>query len=579
MGNTGTSARTKETDPLGVATTTTAAGIANVGFTRRKWRKPSSRQIFDCNVKISELGRSGNIKAARQLFNEMPQRDVVTWNAIVAAYWQNGLAEKAKSLFLSMPKRNVVSWNSMVAGCIENGMLEEACEYFQEMPERSSASWNAMISGFVKFGKIEEARKLFEAMPQRNVISYTAMVAGYAETGELDDARALFDRTPNKNAVSWTVMINGYVENGRFEDARKLFHEFPDKDNVVVLTTMLSGYCKEGDMEHAEDIFQRIQQKDIVSWNAMISGYAQNGQEEKALKLQNKMLRSGMKPDSSTLTVVLTACGNLASLWPGKQAHVNVIKYGFRSNNSTCNSLLTMYSRCGSIRDSDCVFEEIQSPGLVSWNAVIAAHAQHGHHKRVLSLFSLMQSDGLKPDAITFKSILSVCAHSGKIQESLDHFYSMVPVHGVVPTADHYSCMVDILSRAGQLDQAYALIGEMPFEPDGAVWGALLGACCVHQNVELGALAARKLAELEPHNSGPYISISNIYATAGMWKDVTRVRLSMREKGVKKQPAYSWTEIDHEVHFFTGGDVSHPKIDQIHEELARIDLEMKLAEH
>ncbi|CAN6480026.1 unnamed protein product [Victoria cruziana] len=560
------------------ATVTEAAGVAKFSFTGRKWRKPTSRRIFDCNVRISELGRSGMIGAARQLFNEMLRRDVVSWNAMIAAYWQNGLGEEARSLFLSMRKRNVVSWNSMVAGCIENGTLEEACRYFREMPVRSTASWNAMISGFVRFGKIEEARRLFEEMPQRNVISYTAMVAGYAEKGELDEARALFDRTPNKNAVSWTVMISGYVENGRFEDAQKLFHEFRDKDNVV-LTAMLSGYCKESDMEQAEDIFRGIRCKDIVSWNAMISGYAQNGQEEKALKLQNEMFRSGMKPDGSTLIVVLTACASLASLWSGKQAHVNVIKCGFRSNNSTCNSLLTMYSRCGSISDSDSIFEEIHSPGLVSWNAVIAAHAQHGHYGRVLGLFSLMQREGIKPDPVTFKSILSVCAHSGKIQESLRHFQSMVPVHGVVPTADHYSCMVDILSRAGQLDQAYALICDMPLEPDGAAWGALLGACCIHQNLQLGALAAAKLAELEPYNSGPYISVSNIYAAAGMWKDVTRVRLSMREKGVKKQPAHSWIEIDHEVHLFMGGDVSHPKIDQIHEELARIDQEIKLAKY
>ncbi|RWR92456.1 Pentatricopeptide repeat [Cinnamomum micranthum f. kanehirae] len=534
----------------------------------------SAQQIFSCNVQIAKLARSGKMEAARQLFDKMPERDVVSWNAIVAAYWQNGDIEESKRMFNLMPTRNVVSWNSMIAGCIEHERMEEACAYFHAMPKRNVASWNAMISGFVRNDRVEEAARLFEEMPKRNVISYTAMVDGYTRNGEIDRARALFDQIPGKNAVSWTVMISGYVESGRFEEARGLFDEMPEK-NVVTLTAMITGYCKEGKMEDARKLFERIQHKDLVSWNAIIGGYVHNGQGEEALKLHSLMMETGTRPDHSTMVVVVTACSLLASLQQGRQAHAIVVKCGFKLTISVCNTLITMYSKCGSIHESESVFRQIHSPDLVSWNTVIAAYAQHGHYEIALGLFDEMGTNGLKPDGITFLSVLSACGHVGKVKESMDWFNSMVEEYGVTPRAEHYSCLVDILSRAGQLEKAYDFIRQMPFEADGAVWGALLGACRVHQNVELGKLAAEKLVELDPHNSGAYVMLSNIYAAAGMWREVTRVRGLMKEQGVKKQPGYSWMEIGSQVHLFSGGGL-HPEIDRIHLELEKISLHMKI---
>ncbi|KAL5982292.1 hypothetical protein ACLOJK_016363 [Asimina triloba] len=538
-------------------------------------RPTSTRQIFSCNVQIAELARAGRIEAARRLFDEMPTRDVVSWNAIIAVYWQNGDIAESKRLFDSMPERNVVSWNSMIAGCIDNEKIDEACEYFDKMPERNIASWNAMISGFVRHRRIEEATRLFEEMPRRNVISYTAIVDGYAQIGDVDRARALFDRTPQKNAVSWTVMISGYVENGRFEEAKRLFDKMPKK-TVVVLTAMVTGCCKEGRMEDARNLFEKIRNRDLVSWNAIISGYVHNGHGEEALKLHLQMLETGTNPDHATLVVVLTACSILVSLWHGRQTHALVVKYGFESNISVCNTLITMYSKSGSIHDSESVFRNINSPDVVSWNTIIAGYAQHGDYEKVLCLFDEMGANGAAPDGITFLNVLSACGHVGKVQESMDWFKLMVDDYGIDPTAEHYSCMVRILSRSGQMDKACEVIKEMPFEADGSVWGALLGACHIHLNVELAELASKKLVSLEPQNSGAYVILSNIYAAAGMWREVTRVRALMKEQGVKKQPGYSWMEIGSRLHLFLGGDVSHPEIGKIHLELDKISFQMKM---
>ncbi|XP_068314447.1 pentatricopeptide repeat-containing protein At4g02750-like [Pyrus communis] len=531
----------------------------------------STYDVYTCNVKIGVLSRAGKIEAARQLFDEMPTKDVVTWNAIITGYWKNGYFGESKRLFRLMPVRNVVSWNSMLAGSVENEMVDEAFMYFREMPERNIASWNAMISGFVKCDRLEEASRIFQDMPKRNVISYTAMIDGYAMKGEIERARALFDCMPRKNAVSWTVLISGYVENGKFDEARELYEQMPEK-NAVSMTAMLTGYSKEGKMEDARALFDQIQRKDHVSWNAMITGYAQNGGGEEALKLHSQKLKIGLHPDKWTLVSVLTACSSLTSLKDGKQAHLLIIKHGFESNLSLYNALITMYNKCGAILDAELVFKQIECPDLVSWNTIIAAFAQHGLYEKALDFFNQTVVHGFKPDGITFLSLLSACAHAGKVNESLKLFDLMVSSYNIAPRSEHYACLVDILCRAGQLEKACKMIQEMPFQADSGIWGSLLAACSIYLNVEIGELAAKNILHLNPRSSGPYVALSNIYAAAGKWRDVARMRSLMKEHGVKKQQAQSWTEIANKVHIFLGGDVSHPDIDKIHLMLKTISL-------
>ncbi|MBA0707170.1 hypothetical protein Golax_019243 [Gossypium laxum] len=534
----------------------------------------SAPRVYDCNVRIRELSRAGYIKAARQLFDNMPTPDVVSWNSIITGYWQNGFLRESKKLFISMPDRNILSWNSMIAGCVENGYLDEAFQYFKAMPERNTESYNAMMSGFIRWDRVKEAEMLFQEMPRKNVISYTAMMDGYMKVGEFEKARALFDEMPYRNVVSWTVMISGYVDNGRFNEAKELYERMPNR-NVVAMTAMITGYFKEGKVEDARTLFDGIWCKDLPCWNAMITGYALNGIGEEALKLCSEMVKLAIQPDIFTLVSVFTACSGLASVKEGRQMHVLVIKYGFESDASLCHSLITMYSKCGSILDAEQAFRQMNGACLVSWNTIISAFAQHGLYEKAVDFFNQMEVVGVKPDGVTFLSLLSACGHAGKVNESMDFFDLMVKEYGICPGPEHYSCLVDTLSRAGQLEKASEIIRSMPFEADAGVWGALLSACSVYLNVELGELAAKKIVEWNPHHSGAYVVLSNIYAAAGMWDEVTRVRLQMKEQGVKKQCAYSWMEIGNKVHHFLGGDISHPDTNKIHLEIKSISLQMK----
>ncbi|PKA50785.1 Pentatricopeptide repeat-containing protein [Apostasia shenzhenica] len=537
-----------------------------------------SRLFSRYNMEIGRLSRSGDITAARRLFDRMPSRDVVSWNVMITAHWQNNDLPESKKLFRSMPERNVVSWNTMIAGCLNDGLIDEAFKcYFLEMPERNVASWNAMISGFVKSDRVSEAEKLFVEMPNRNVISYTAMVDGFARNGKIDRARELFDGMPQRNLVSWAAMISGYVENGRFEEAKFLFDRMPEK-NAIATTAMITGNYKEGKIDAARSLFDGMSFKDTVSWNTMIAGYLHNGYSEEALKLQTEMMKEGIKPDHATFVTALTACSTITALHRGRQCHAACIKFSLEFDILLCNALMNMYSRCGSIDDAESIFETMRSRDLISWNTIIAAFAHHGLYHKVSNLLHKMECNGFIPNGVSFLSLLSACRHSGKVDESLNWFNLMVSKYRITPRTEHYACLVDILSRAGILEKACKHIKEMTFdaeEESSYIWAALLGACQMKKNLRVGELAAEKLLQLDPKSSGTYIMLSNLYAEAGLWEEVTKVRDKMKDNRVKKEPGYSWTEISGKVHFFLVGDSSHKETVRIRSALSSIYLHMR----
>lgn len=294
------------------------------------------------------------------------------------------------------------------------------------------------------------------------------------------------------------------------------------------------------------------------------------------MRLHAVMFREGVKPDHATLITVLTACSALALLRQGKSTHAIGIKAMLESGISFSNALMTMYSKCGNVGESELVFINLRTKDIVSWNTIIAAYAQHGKYQKVIALFHEMEVTGFIPDDITFLSVLSACGHVGMVDASLKLFDLMSSKYAISPRAEHYACIVDILSRAGQLEKASHYIKDMPLEAEKNVWGSLLGACQIHGNVQLGELAAKMLVQSDSESSGPYVILSNIYAAAGMWGQVNQVRGQMKERGVKKQPGYSWTEIANEVHMFVGGDASHPEMRKIISELRKISFHMRM---
>lgn len=572
---------------------------------RQVFDQMPERDLVSWNVMISGYVRNKSLSAARNLFEMMPKRDVVSWNTILSGYAQNGYADAARRIFDRMLEKNEISWNGLLAAYVQNGRIEEACMLFESkanwevvswnslmggfvkqkrlgdakwifdrMPVRDEVSWNTMITGYAQNNYLAEAQRLFEEAPVKDVFTWTAMVSGFVQNGKVDEARMIFDAMPEKNTVSWNAMIAGYVQTKRMDMARELFEVMTCK-NVASWNTMITGYAQSGEITHARNLFDRMPQHDCISWAAIIAGYAQSGYSEDSLRLFIEMKRYGERLNRSSFTSVLSTCANLASLELGKQLHGQLVKVGFEAGCFVGNALLVMYCKCGSVEEAYHAFEEIVDKDVISWNTMIAGYARHGFGKDALMLFKSMKTVGIKPDDITMVGILSACSHTGLVEKGTEYFYSMNRDYGVIPNSKHYTCMVDLLGRAGRLDEAQNLMKNMPFKPDAATWGALLGACRLYGKTELAEKAAEVIFEMEPENAGMYVLLSNLYAASGRWGDVSKVRLKMRDRGVKKVTGYSWLEVQNKVHTFSVGDTLHPEKDRIYAYLEELEFKLK----
>ncbi|GAB4849716.1 hypothetical protein Ancab_004512 [Ancistrocladus abbreviatus] len=378
---------------------------------------------------------------------------------------------------------------------------------------------------------------------QPNVFLENAIIFLYASCGAIDDARTLFEKMSERDVVTWNIMITQLV--------------------------------KRRDAMGAYGLFTRMPERCVRSWTAMISGFVQCGKANEAIDLFEKMEEEGLQPNEVTVVSVLAACADLGSLDLGRRVHEYSNRSGYRSNIRLCNALIDMYIKCGCLGAACQVFYDMEERTIVSWSAMIGGLAMHGHAEEALTLFYKMTQDGIKPNEVTFVGVLYACSHMGLVNEGRKFFDSMTIYHGIVPKIEHYGCVVDLYSRAGLLQEAYDFIKEMPIEPNGVVWGALLGGCRVHKNVELAEEAIRHLLELDPLNDGYYVVLSNTYAEAQRWEDVARVRKLMRDKGVKKTPGWSSITVDGVTHEFAAGDSTHPNAKDIYDRWEKLLPEMK----
>ncbi|KAJ8749992.1 hypothetical protein K2173_013907 [Erythroxylum novogranatense] len=590
---------------LGIAYRLLSTGVApissnsQISYFARIGLIDRARKIFDdlpCKTTVSwNAIVSGYFQnylpcEAQKLFDKMPERNHVSWNALIAGYIKNGMVYEARKVFDRMPERNVVSWTAMVRGYVEVGMIKEAESLFWQMPEKNVVSWTVMLGGFIVDGRIDEATKLFDMMPVKDVVTRTTMIGGLCLEGRLSEARMIFDEMPKRNVIAWTTMISGYAMNNRVDMARKLFEVMPEK-NEVTWTAMLMGYTRSGRIEEAAELFKAMPTKPLPACNEMIMGFGQNGEvgrarwvfdqmrekddgtwsamikvcerkgfELEALCLFRLMQGEGVRANFPSMISILSVCGSLACLEHGREVHAQLVRSQFDFDVFVSSVLITMYIKCGDLEKAKIVFDRFAVKDVVMWNSIITGYAQHGLGEEALKVFCEMISSGIAPNEISFVGVLSACSYSGRVKEGLEIFDSMKPKYLLDPKTEHYACMVDLLGRAGRMDEAVVLIEKMPFEADAIVWGALLGACRTHLKLDLAEVAAKKLVLLEPNNAGPYILLSNIYASQGKWRDVAELRKTMKERNISKSPGCSWIEVDKMVHMFTGGDSrGHPE--------------------
>lgn len=460
-----------------------------------------------------------------------------------------------------------------------------AHKLFDFTPHRTVFLYNKFIQAYSIHGPYHRCLSLYTQMClQRctpNEHSYTFLFAACASLSAPHQGKMLHSRFVKSgfvyDAFALTALIDMYAKLGLLELARQQFNEMRNKD-VPTWNSLVAGYSRSGNMEVASELFAAMPARNVVSWTTMISGYSQNGKYRNALDLFLEMEKTKeVEPNEITIASVLPACANLGALEVGQRIEEYAKAKGYLKNMFVCNAILELHARCGSIKTAKRFFDKIgRKRNLCSWNTMIMGLAIHGKWNEALDHFYQMQREGTAPDDITFVGTLLACTHGGMVQKGREFFKCMEKKFYITPKLEHYGCMVDLLGRAGELQEAYNLIKGMPLKPDSVIWGTLLGACSFHGNVELAEKAAESLFELEPWNPGNYVILSNIYATAGRWDGVAELRKLMKSGQITKMAGHSLIEEGGQLHQFIVEDRSHPKSDEIYSVLGEVSTKMKL---
>lgn len=561
---------------------------------------------------------------ARKLFDELPSPNVFAWTSILALYNRHGLPRECLEMYCRMKIEGVVPdkyvFPKVIRSCaqlmwLELGMVmhkdavccggdynlqvcnalidmyskcgdvKRARKVFDQMRNRDLLTWNSLLSGFVFNSLHDEALKLFDAMEldgiQPDLITWNTVIDVYCRMEQCDNALRIFESISEPNIISWTTLISGYSRIGKPETALWLFKKMvqngcrPDLDSLSTAlvscravrgqttgreihvygmkinplpafynscgAALLSMYAITNRLQEAVNVFKLMDKSDVVTWNAMIHGFINAGAEQQALNYFNKMQKFGTKSDESTFATVLP----VSDLKCGKQIHSYIQRRsGFTNSVTVWNALIHMYSKSGLVESALTLFHILSIKDIVSWNTIINGFGMHGHGHASIQLLNEMKHSGVRPNSVTFTSVLSACSHTGLVNEGLQLFHSLNRHYSFEPEMEHYACTVDMLARCGRLDEALSFVETMSLEPDKCIWGSLLAASSEYQNARVGSLAAEKLFVLEPEHAGHYVTLSNILVRNGNWEDAGRVRRRMENRGLVKPLGQSWVNAE-----------------------------------
>ncbi|KNA11825.1 hypothetical protein SOVF_131540 [Spinacia oleracea] len=443
---------------------------------------------------------------------------------------------------------------------------------------------NRVLLMHVKCGMMIDARVLFDEMPHRNLVSWNIMIAGVVDSGDYIEAYRLFltmwSNYSEADSRTLATMIRATAGLGLLYPGRQL-HSFVVKmsvsDDVFVACALIDMYSKCGSIGDAQFVFDEMPEKSTVGWNTIIAGYALHGYSEEALSLYYEMQDAGVAMDHFTFSIVVRICARLGSLEHAKQAHASLVRHGFSLDTVANTSLIDLYSKWGRIEDARNVFNRMASKNVISWNALIAGYGNHGRGEEAVELFDKMVCEGMRPNHVTFLAVLSACSNIGLSDRGWEIFYSMSSTYNINPRAMHYACMIELLGREGLLDEALALIRDAPFDPTMNMWAALLTACRIHRNLELGRFAAEKLYGMGPEKLSNYVVLLNLYNSTGKLEEAASVIQALKQKGLRMLPACTWIEIKKDSHVFLSGDKSHAKTKEIYQKLN--DLLVEISKH
>ncbi|CAJ1964701.1 unnamed protein product [Sphenostylis stenocarpa] len=532
------------------------------------------------NAFVDVYGKCGCAKASMKVFYEIDERNVVSWNAVITSFSFRGKYMDAFNVFRLMigagVTPNSVTISSMLPILAELGLFKLGMEVhgfsLRMAIESDVFIANSLIDMYAKSGFSRIASSIFNKMVGRNNVSWNAMIANFAQNKLEFEAVELVRQMQVKgevlNNVTFTNVLPACARLGFLNVGKEIHAKIVRVGSALdlfVSNALTDMYSKCGCLNLARNVFN-ISVRDEVSYNILIIGYSRTNDCSESLSLFSEMRLLGMAPDIVSFMGVISACANLASIRQGKEIHGLLVRKLFHTHLFVSNSLLDFYTRCGRIDLATKVFDSIQNKDVASWNTMILGHGMRGELDTAMNLFEAMKEDGVDYDSVSFIAVLSVCSHGGLIEKGRKYFKMMSDLN-IEPTHTHYACLVDLLGRAGLMEEAADLIRGLSIVPDTNIWGALLGACRIHGNIELGHLAAEHLFKLKPQHCGYYILLSNMYAEAERWEEANKVRELMRSRGAKKNPGCSWVQIGDQVHAFLVGE----KIDNLDDDFWVLD--------
>ncbi|KAJ4966183.1 hypothetical protein NE237_018032 [Protea cynaroides] len=519
---------------------------------------------------------------ARQIFDAIPRPKLFFYNAMIKGYSETGAHHEALRLYSIMRARSVPCDSFTFPVVLRSASTLARIDVGEELHglvtktgfDSKVIVQTALIDMYCACGLSDCGRLVFDRIRDRDVICWNTMVAGYVKCGNFSSASQLFDLMPKKNISSWNTLIDMYCKCGNIDRARRLFDEMPERD-FISWNALLSGYAKVGQCEAARKLFDEMPQRNVVSWNVVITCYVHNRRFAEALELFRMMQVTDIKPNEVTVVAVLPACAHLGALDLGQWVNTFIHRHQIKMDVYVNTALIDMYGKCGALEDAQRVFDEAIKKDTFLCSTMIEVLAMHGKAEAAFRVFTYMTSIGIKPNDVTFVGLLKACSHAGLVDIGRKYFEMMTAEFGLMPKMEHFGCMVDLLSRAGLLEEAHELVKSMPIEPHPIVWATLLSSCRIHHNVKLAEEVALQLIELEPQSCENYVLLSNIYSQAGRWHEAAKLRKKMKERGVIKKPGCSSIEVNNDVYEFFAGDRDHPRCKEIYEMLNQMASRLK----
>lgn len=542
------------------------------------------------NTLISMHAKCGSLCDACRVFERMPRTSLVTWNAIIAGYAQHSYGHKVLELYHQMQhggfEPDSVTFVSVLQGCSCILNLDQGKKIYSHIIEsdfeiKINVS-NALINMYAKCGSVLDALRVFQKLKARDLVTWSAMIAGCVQQGHCTEALRLFEHMRkeevNPDKVTFVAALKACCSIEAL-DQGKLVHAHivtkGSESDMFVGSMLIDMYAKCGSLEDACMVFETLVKQNVVTWSAMIGGYAHHGHGKEALQCFQEMQRRGIKPNTVTFASTLKACSNIGLLDQGRYIHGLFISCICEVDTSVVSALVGMYVKCGSLEDAHVVFNGFHKHSVGAWTAIIAGYALYNGYPYVLESFERMQRQGLKPNDVTFACILSACSHMGLLEKGCCYFTSIREEHSILLTNMHYNCMIDLLGRIGLLNEAESLLQTLPFPPDIVGWMSLLSHCRLHGDVDLGRRCFDNVLTVHDRHASGFVLMSNIYADAGMWKDSEGIQEMRSLADAHKKAGKAFVEIDNQVHAFLVGDNDHPDRCDIYEKLNLLSLEVK----